>query len=74
MESFLFTVMADIPNNGAEPLESIVVGNEVAEDLMLSIEIEGVAGLWWFRWLVWVGFGVGSWEKGAREQVRRRHC
>jgi len=46
MESFLFTVMADIPNNGAEPLESVVVGSEVAEDLMLSIEIEGAAGLW----------------------------
>ena len=57
---------AGIPNNGVEPLESVAAGSEVAEDLMLAVEIEGAAGLRWFGWLVWVGFEVGRREPESK--------
>jgi hypothetical protein len=67
MGRLLLVFTAGIPtNNGVEPLESVAAGSEVAEDLMLAVEIEGAAGLRWFGWLVWVGFEVGRREPESK--------
>lgn len=66
MGRLLLAFTAGIPNNGVEPLESVAAGSEVAEDLMLAVEIEGAAGLRWFGWLVWVGFEVGRREPESK--------